>query len=137
MSEKMVKSQTQSTHPDQEVHHSRAKQKFSLYNYGVVVCVSCACLATGMVNGMINTTLGQPSFLLYFGFLQFTKTNTPLIGAILGLFFACAIFGCAASSYAADRWGRKKALLIAAVIAICSAALTAGSVHIAMLLVFR
>lgn len=124
-------------HDEHLAHHDIARQKFSLYNYGIVVCVSVTSLATGMVNGMINTTLGQPSFLTYFGFLQQTKSNTPLIGAILGVFFACALVGCAWSAYASDKIGRKKTVLIAAIISIVSTALVAGSVHIAMLIIFR
>jgi MFS family permease len=126
-----------SSHSEHGLPHSKAKDKFSLYNYGIVACVSCTSLAAGMVNGMINTTLGQPSFLIYFGFLQQTKSNTPLIGAILGVFFACALFGCAWASYASDKIGRKKTVLIAAILSIVSTALVAGSVHIAMLIIFR
>ncbi|OAG37614.1 hypothetical protein AYO21_08222 [Fonsecaea monophora] len=124
-------------HDEHLMHLSKAREKFSFYNYGIVLCVSCTSLATGMVNGMINTTLGQPSFLVYFGFLEQTKSNTPLIGAILGVFFACALFGCAWASYASDKIGRKKTVLISAIISIVSTALVAGSVHIAMLIIFR
>ncbi|OAP58403.1 hypothetical protein AYL99_07493 [Fonsecaea erecta] len=133
----MPKEELSLHHDEHGVHHSKAREKFSLYNYGIVLCVSCSSLATGMVNGMINTTLGQPSFLLYFGFLHQTKSNTPLIGTILGVFFASAIFGCAWASYSSDKIGRKKTVLIAAIISIVSTALVAGSVHIAMLIIFR
>lgn len=114
-----------------------ARQRFNIYNYLIILAVGCGTLATGMSNGVIGTTLGQPSFLEYFGFVQFTATNTPLIGAITGVFFAGAIFGCAFASYCNNRYGRKKALFIANTINLVGIALVAGSVHIAMLLVFR
>jgi MFS family permease len=126
-----------------DIYVGHAREKLNLYNYMVVVAVSCGALAVGMVNGMISTTLGQPSFLEYFGFMQFTATkrpltgNTPLIGAILGVHFAAALFGAAFGAYASDKFGRKKALMIGAIIATCSSGLVAGSVHIAMLLVLR
>lgn len=130
-------STTMAAHNEHALSLAKAGEKFSMYNYMIVAAVSCTCLATGMVNGMINTTLGQPSFLIYFGFLTQTKANTPLLGAILGVFFACALFGCAWASYSADRFGRKKTVMIAAIISIVSTALVAGSVHIAMLIIFR
>lgn len=126
------------------VHHvetmpenRKVRETLSVYTYLITLCVSCSALASGMTNSIIATTLGQPSFLMYFGFLDLTKTNTPLIGAINGVFFGAAIFGCAFASYLANRFGRKKALGTAAVISIISAALVSGSVHIAMLIVFR
>ena len=104
-----------------DVHFGYAKEKLSLYNYMIVVAISSGALAVGMVNGMISTTLGQPSCLEYFGFMQFTTThsphvrNTALIGAILGVFFAAALFGAALGAYACDKFGRRKALMIAAI----------------------
>lgn len=113
------------------------KQKLHGYNYMIVLIIACASFGVNMVNGMIGTTLGQPSFLNYFGFASLTATNTPLIGAINGVFFACAIFGCAGAAYCGRVYGRKWSLFYGLLVAIIGNAMVAGSVHIAMLLVFR
>jgi MFS family permease len=119
-------------------HHGVvAREQFSFYNYIIAASVAFGVAASGMMNGMISTTLAQPSFLEYFHFVTTSSTDTPLIGAISGIYFAGAIFGTVGTSYVADRWGRKTALAVAAIVSIVCNALVAGSVHIAMLLIFR
>jgi MFS family permease len=126
-----------STTPPQELHHVVAKEKFNIYNYIVVVAVAVGSVASGMVGGIISATLAQPSFLEYFGFLIDTKSNTALVGATLGVFYAGGFFGTLSMTWVADTYGRKMALSVASIISILSSALLAGSVHIAMFLVFR
>ena len=125
------------THIRSEGGPVHVEQKLRLYNYLIVLIISSASFGVNMVNGMMGTTFGQPSFLTYFGFIELTTTNTPLIGAINGIFFACAMIGCGVAAYSTHRFGRKKSMAIGLSIAIIGDALVAGSVHIAMLLVFR
>lgn len=72
--------------------------------------------------------MGQPSFLHYMG-LDTASNATQLLGAIGALFFGGGVFGCFIGSYFADRWGRKSAMILGAVLQIVSAALLTGSVN--------
>lgn len=119
------------------VHHVVAHEKLSFYNYMITVAVATGAIAAGTASGVIGLALGQPSFLEYFHFITTSSTDTPLIGATSGLYFVGALFGTIGGSYTADRWGRKAAMAAAAVIGIISSGAVAGSVHVAMLLVFR
>lgn len=103
----------------------------------VFIALFVAAVASAMSNGIVSTTLGQPSFLEYFGFLTLTGAKTSLIGATLGLFYAGSLFGLHVTNYIADRYGRRMALMVALGTTIFGTALVAGSVHIAMFLVFR
>jgi MFS family permease len=123
--------------PPREPHHVVVKEKFGMYNYMVVIAVAIGSVASGMVGGIISATLAQPSFLEYFGFLIDTKSNTALVGATLGVFYAGGFTGTLIMTWVADTYGRKMALSVASIISILSSALIAGSVHIAMFLVFR
>jgi MFS family permease len=60
-----------------------------------------------------------------------------LEGAINGLFQAGGLVGCLSCIGTADWLGRKQSILIAALVTVVGGALQAGSVHIAMYLVFR
>lgn len=123
--------------PPRELPNVIAKEKFSMYNYMVIVAVAVGSVASGMVGGIISTTLAQPSFLQYFGFLTDTKSNTALVGATLGVFYAGGFAGTLTMTWVADTYGRKMVLFVASIISILSSALLASSVHIAMFLVFR
>ncbi|OQV04122.1 hypothetical protein CLAIMM_09060 [Cladophialophora immunda] len=114
-----------------------AQEKLYLYNYAVVAVIAIGATASGMMTGIMSTALGQPTFLEYFHFDTASSQDTALIGAINGVYFGGAFFGSFNASYIADRWGRKIALLVTAFVATVCSALIAGSVHIAMLLVFR
>jgi MFS family permease len=65
------------------------------------------------------------------------KYTNNILGAINALFFFGATIGALTAGPLADRIGRKYALLTAAIVSIIGGALTAGSVHIAMLIVVR
>lgn len=93
-------------------------------------------LTYGYSSSIISTTLGQPSFLAYFE-LDTRPNSTQLQGAINGLFQAGGLFGSLSCIGSADRLGRKKSILVACLVTIVGGALQAGSVHIAMYLVFR
>ncbi|KAK5735750.1 hypothetical protein LTR17_007922 [Elasticomyces elasticus] len=92
------------------------------------------------VNGarmsIIATTLGQPTFVSYFA-LDTRSNAASLTGAINGLFQAGGLIGTLCSSFLADSLGRRKAILIAAIVTVIGGALQAGSVAIAMYIVMR
>ena len=60
-----------------------------------------------------------------------------LTGSMTGLFYAGGCFGCLMSAVIADRFGRKWAVVTGLLIEIIATACLAGSVNIAMFLVFR
>jgi MFS family permease len=86
------------------------------------------------------TSIGQPGFFAYFNLSQTgpgaSYTNS-IIGAVNALFFFGACLGGLLGGPTADKLGRKWSLFIAAFISILGGALTAGSVHIAMLITVR
>jgi MFS family permease len=98
--------------------------------------VALGSLTYGYSSSIISTTLGQPSFLAYFE-LDTRSNATQLEGAINGLFQAGGLFGSLSCIGSADRLGRKMAILVACLVTIVGGALQAGSVNIAMYLVFR
>ena len=63
--------------------------------------------------------------------------TADILGAINGFFYFGAAIESLGQSWLADRHGRKKALAIAAALALLGSALVAGSVAIAMLFVVR
>ena len=63
--------------------------------------------------------------------------EASIIGAMNSLFYVGGFFGTVFNAWFADRFGRRKAIITACVIQVVSAALVAGSVNVAMLIVFR
>jgi MFS family permease len=98
--------------------------------------VALGSLTYGYCSSIIATTLGQPSFRAYFE-LDTRSNATDLTGAINGLFQAGGLFGALSCIKSADWLGRRKALLIAAIITLIGGALQAGSVHIGMYIAMR
>lgn len=86
------------------------------------------------------TSIGQPGFYEYFK-LDPTGPGAAytnhILGAVNALFFFGATVGALVAGPLADRIGRKKTLLTASIVSIIGGALTAGSVHVAMLIVVR
>lgn len=100
----------------------------------IVMCLGSMTFAYSL--SVIATTLGQPSFSTYMKID--TKPNaTAIIGATTSLYYAGGFFGALCSNWIGDRWGRKTAIMAGALIVLVSTALCAGSVHIAMFIVFR
>ncbi|KAL4899073.1 hypothetical protein BDW74DRAFT_189545 [Aspergillus multicolor] len=106
------------------------------YNFLIIAFATFGSIAYGYSAAIIGSTLGQPSFLAYFG-LDTASNSAALQGAINGLFQAGGLVGTLSFGVMADKSGRCKAILIATIVSIIGGALQAGSVHIAMFLVAR
>ncbi|KAL4780340.1 major facilitator superfamily domain-containing protein [Aspergillus varians] len=115
---------------------SRKGKPITSYNFLIIAFATFGSITYGYSAAIIGSTLGQPSFLAYFG-LDTASNSTQLQGAINGLFQAGGLFGTLGFGFLADKFGRCKAIFIATVVAIVGGALQAGSVHIAMFLVAR
>ncbi|KAH7354820.1 general substrate transporter [Rhexocercosporidium sp. MPI-PUGE-AT-0058] len=106
------------------------------YNILIIAFATFGSITYGYCSAIIGSTLGQPSFLSYFGLD--TASNAPaLFGAINGLFQGGGLVGTLSFGFVADRLGRCKALFCASLLAIIGGGLQAGSVHLAMFLVAR
>jgi MFS family permease len=98
--------------------------------------ISMGAVSYAYAGSIVGTTLGQPSFITYMG-LATNPNAEGLIGTIVGLFYAGGVFGAILSTYLADSIGRKWTAAIGSVILVVSTACLAGSVNIAMFIVFR
>ena len=112
------------------------KQKLNAYNVLILCMLAPASITYGYSASIIATTLGQPSFLEYFGLL--TAPNAAAIfGATGGLFFAGATIGPLLLPWIADKYGRKWSIAVSEFLCLISFAVMAGSTHIAEFLAFR
>ncbi|KPM38696.1 hypothetical protein AK830_g7864 [Neonectria ditissima] len=85
---------------------------------------------------IIATTLGQPSFLSYFG-LDTRSNAAALLGAINGLFQVGGLIGALSCTVTADSLGRRKAMALASLFGIIGGGLQAGSVNVGMFIAAR
>lgn len=86
------------------------------------------------------TSIGQPGFYEYFDLSTIgsgAAYTNHILGAVNALFFFGAAVGALGGGPVADHIGRKRALIIAAIVSIVGGALSAGSVHVAMLIIVR
>jgi MFS family permease len=84
-----------------------------------------------------QTKAGQPSFQNYMNLTAANPNAAHIEGAMNSLFYAGGFFGALFNSWFIDRFGRKMSIATACTIMIISSALCAGSVHVAMFIVFR
>lgn len=89
-------------------------------------------LLFGYDSGVITSTIGQPTFLEYFG-----EPSAAETGGIVSSFTGGAILGALAVSWLADAVGRKKTVFIGGCISTVGCALQAGAATIAMLIAGR
>ncbi|KAJ4044429.1 hypothetical protein NW756_004763 [Fusarium oxysporum] len=101
------------------------------YNILIIAFATFGSITYGYCSAIIGSTLGQPSFLHYFG-LDTASNAAALIGAINGLFQGGGLIGTLTFGAVADKFGRCKAMFLASVLAIIGGGLQAGSVHLAM-----
>ncbi|KAF4339349.1 major facilitator superfamily transporter [Fusarium beomiforme] len=102
----------------------------------IVIFVALGSLSYGYASSIIATTLGQPTFLSYFA-LDTRPNANDLMGAINGLFQAGGFLGTLGCYAIADYFGRRKAIMVAALISTLGGALQAGSVDIGMFIAMR
>lgn len=98
--------------------------------------VALGSLSYGYCSSIISITLGQPSFVAYFGLDKRTDA-ADLFGTINGVFQAGGFIGTLSCLGTADWLGRRKALLAAAICTLVGGALQAGSVNIGMYIAMR
>ena len=85
----------------------------------------------------MGLVIGIPAFFDYFNIILDNTEGNQIIGATNGLYSGGGLIGSLVVPWLLDRLGRRATIQVAAALAIVSAALQAGSVHIAMFLVGR
>ncbi|RFU29329.1 hypothetical protein B7463_g6998, partial [Scytalidium lignicola] len=106
-----------------------------LHDIKPLICAATlASFNYGYSNNVIAGTLAQVTFISKF--LSGDNAES-LIDAIISGFFGCALIGAFGQAYISNRWGRKSANGVAAVLLIIGNALQAGAVKIPMFLVGR
>jgi MFS family permease len=111
-------------------------RQFNWINLGIIIAMSFGSMTYGYSASIISTTLAQPSFKSYFD-LDTRSDATALISTMNGLYQVGGFLGVFSVSWFADKWGRRAAIGVSALITLLSGALLAGSVHVAMFIVFR
>jgi MFS family permease len=112
------------------------RQRINAYNVAILCFVGLGSMTYGYTASIIVTTLGQPSFISYFG-LDTRPNATELIATTNGLFQTGGVIGTLALPWVSDKYGRKWGMAVSAILAIVSGAVLAGSTHIAEFIVFR
>ena len=103
-----------------------------------VLMVLTMCMASasmGMTASVISTTLGQPSFIKKMSLDG--PNGASLTGAMNSLFYVGATWGAFVHGWFANRYGRKPSIIFGVGVITVSQALLAGSVNVAMFIVFR
>ncbi len=81
----------------------------------------------------MTDVIASPNFLEFFN----TEAGTPIIGAINSTFSGGAVFGSLMGGLTMDRFGRRKTIMIGAMIALVGSILQAAAQNLAMILVGR
>ncbi len=117
------------------LEHSH-KRQWRPYTVFMVLIMGIGSLTEGYAAAVIGPTLAQPTFIAYFDLA--TRPNaTGLISSMNGVFFAGAAIMVLTITFFADRWGRKAAIAVSALVIIISGALLAGSTNIGEFIFFR
>ena len=86
----------------------------------------------GIDSGIVSTTIAQKAFLEYF-----VPFPPSIKGALVSTFGAGSVFGVWFAGWSADYLGRKKTVMIGAIIALIAGIIQAAAVHIGMLIAGR
>ncbi|KAJ9641710.1 hypothetical protein H2204_002772 [Knufia peltigerae] len=116
---------------------STHKAKANRYNFALAFFVALGSFSYGFNSSIIGSVIGQPSFYSYMNFVATSNYGGSIIGAANGMYAAAGVIGSLSVFWMLDVMGRKKGIQIAALLCLISAAVQAGSVHIAMFLVGR
>ena len=112
------------------------KRHYSVSTILIVILMTMGSVAYAFSAGVIATTFGQPSFINYMGIATLSNAN-DILGAAGSLYYAGGFLGAFFGHWASDAYGRKPTIFIGLAVVLVSQALCAGSVHIAMFIVFR
>ncbi|EXJ63544.1 uncharacterized protein A1O5_11305 [Cladophialophora psammophila CBS 110553] len=110
------------------------KGETSRKNLLLILAATLASFNYGYSNNVIAGSFAQVTFLAKF--LSGSNASALIDGIVSG-FFGCALLGAILQAYISNRWGRKSATAVAAMLLMAGNALQAGAVHIAMFLVGR
>ncbi|KAI1618273.1 MFS transporter [Exophiala viscosa] len=112
------------------------RQKLNVHTVAVLAVLGFGSITYGYTASIIGTTLGQPSFIAYFD-LDTRADGTDLISTMNGLFQTGGVIGSLLLPTVADKYGRRWACALSAILAIVSGAVMAGSVNVGMFIAFR
>ncbi|EXJ68768.1 uncharacterized protein A1O5_07699 [Cladophialophora psammophila CBS 110553] len=107
------------------------------YNFLIVFFVALGSFTYGFNSAIMGLVIGLPAFFQYFNINLDDTQGNQITGATNGLYSGGGILGCIFVPWLLDRLGRRRTIQVAAALAIVSAALQGGSVHIAMFLIAR
>ncbi|KAH0837179.1 hypothetical protein AYO21_08164 [Fonsecaea monophora] len=107
------------------------------YNFLIVFFVALGSFTYGFNSAIMGLVIGLPAFFQYFNISLDDTQGNQITGATNGLYSGGGILGCIFVPWLLDRLGRRRTIQVAAAVAIVSAALQGGSVHIAMFLIAR
>jgi hypothetical protein len=124
------------TPPAMEALGGKQRRHYKISTVFHVIGIAWGAAVFGYGGSIIGTTLGQPSFIKYMG-LDTAPNADQLLGAMNALFYIGGMIGGFLAGFLSDKYGRKFTVLFGAAITLVGTALTAGSVNIAMFIVFR
>ncbi|CAH0028729.1 unnamed protein product [Clonostachys rhizophaga] len=113
-----------------------AKQASPL-NFLIVTFVALGSFTYGFNSAIMGVVIGLPEFFKYFGISLEDDVGNSITGATNGLYSGGGVVGCLFVPWLLEKLGRKRTLQIGSLVAITSAGLQSGSVHIAMFLLAR
>ncbi|KAL2824696.1 general substrate transporter [Aspergillus pseudoustus] len=111
--------------------------KANRYNFLIAFFVTLGSFTYGYNSSVTAGVIGLPSFFAYLDITSSTTQGDSIIGAINGVYLAGGAIGCWTLAWLADTIGRQRTIQVVCVICVISAAIQAGSVHVAMFLVGR
>ncbi|KIW99020.1 uncharacterized protein Z519_00683 [Cladophialophora bantiana CBS 173.52] len=114
----------------------KSKDKLNWYTIRLLAFIGLGSLTFGYPAAVIGTLLGQPSFLEYFD-LETRSNGTDLISTMNGIFQTGGFIGTLLLPWVADKWGRRWALAVPAILVLVSGAVMAGSTNVGEFIVFR
>ncbi|CAK4030488.1 related to sugar transport STP1 [Lecanosticta acicola] len=116
--------------------YTSGARQFNAYNFLIILSVSFGSMSYGYASSAIAPVLALPEFLSYFS-LTTRADGTALQATFNGLFQAGGFLGVFLVSYFADKYGRRVAIAVPAVILVITAALLAGTTNVGELIVWR
>ncbi|KZO91659.1 general substrate transporter [Calocera viscosa TUFC12733] len=123
---------------DEEMKPISDPWKTPMRGVGLVIAYTIACgvafLLFGYDQGVMGGLVNSPYFLEVFPSLA---SNPSLLGTTVAIYEVGALIGSLVCSVVGDLYGRRLTLVVGAAIVFVGAALQAGSVHLAMFIVFR